>query len=150
MKKLTLLIISLVATLNIYAQNADEIKSEILELSHKKWELMANKDATALKDIFHEQAVFVHMGGYWGTEQELTTIDRGFIHYKHADIQSEEVRIAENSVTLNSALTLTAMVGGREVITPFFVTEVYLKQDGVWKLTVLAFTSRPQMRANQE
>ena len=63
MKKLTLLIISLVATLNIYAQNADEIKSEILELSHKKWELMANKDATALKDIFHEQAVFVHMGG---------------------------------------------------------------------------------------
>lgn len=54
MKKLTLLIISLVATLNMYAQNADEIKSEILELSHKKWELMANKDATALKDIFHE------------------------------------------------------------------------------------------------
>ena len=150
MKKLTLLIISLVATLNIYAQSADEIKSEILELSHKKWELMANKDATALKDIFHEQAVFVHMGGYWGTEQELTTIDRGFIHYKHGDIQSEEVRIAENSVTLNSALTLTAMVGGREVITPFFVTEVYLKQDGVWKLTVLAFTSRPQMRTNQE
>lgn len=150
MKKLTLLIISLVATLNMYAQNADEIKSEIIELSHKKWELMANKDATALKDIFHEQAVFVHMGGYWGTEQELTTIDRGFIHYKHTDIQSEEVRIAENSVTLNSALTLTAMVGGREVITPFFVTEVYLKQNGVWKLTVLAFTSRPQMRTNQE
>ena len=150
MKKLTLLIISLVATLNMYAQNADEIKSEIIELSHKKWELMANKDATALKDIFHEQAVFVHMGGYWGTEQELTTIDRGFIHYKYTDIQSEEVRIAENSVTLNSALTLTAMVGGREVITPFFVTEVYLKQNGVWKLTVLAFTSRPQMRTNQE
>ena len=34
---------------------------------------MAQKDATALKDIFHPNAMFVHMGGYWGTEQELTT-----------------------------------------------------------------------------
>ncbi len=43
------------------------------------------------------------------------------------------------------------MVGGREVITPFFVTEVYIKQpDNTWKLSVLAFTSRPQMPTRQK
>ena len=29
------------------------------------WDLMAAKDADALKEIFHSNAMFVHMGGYW-------------------------------------------------------------------------------------
>ena len=35
------------------------------DLSQKIWDLMAQKDATSLKDIFHPNAMFVHMGGYW-------------------------------------------------------------------------------------
>lgn len=147
MKKLIFCLIALVASVNLYAQSEEQTKKEILDLSHKKWALMAEKNAAELKDIFHEQAVFVHMGGYWGTEQELTTIERGFIHYKQADLEGEEqIRFAENTVTLNSAITLTAIVGGREVITPFFVTEIYVKQAGVWKLSALVFTSRQQAR----
>ncbi len=124
---------------------------KIISLSRDKWTWMADKNVTELAKLFHEEAVFVHMGGYWGTKQELETIERGFIHYKKADIErDEEVKFADNTATLNSAIKLTAVVGGREVITPFFVTEVYIKQaDNSWKLSVLAFTSRPQMPARQ-
>ncbi len=123
----------------------------IIELSRNKWTWMADKNVAELAKLFHQEAVFVHMGGFWGTKQELETIEKGFIHYKKADIErDEEVRFADNTAPLNSAIRLTAMVGGREVITPFFVTEVYIKQtDGSWKLSVLSFTSRPQMPARQ-
>lgn len=62
------------------------------DLSQKIWDLMAQKDATSLKDIFHPNAMFVHMGGYWGTEQELNTIGQGFIFYKQADVYGVDVK----------------------------------------------------------
>ncbi len=143
MKRLALTIIAAFSILCSYAQ---EQAKEIIDLSRQKWEWMANKDVAELSKLFHENAVFVHMGGFWGTKAELNTIEKGFIHYKKAEIErDEEVRFADNTAILNSAIKLTAMVGGNEVITPFFVTEVYNKHNDGWKLTVLAFTSRPQM-----
>ncbi len=127
---------------NINNQTAESI----INLSRNKWNWMSEKNVTELRKLFHENAVFVHMGGFWGTDQELQIIESGMIHYKKANIQAkEEVRFADNTVILNSAIELTAMVGGNEVITPFFVTEVYIAQPtGDWKLSVLSFTSRPQ------
>ena len=119
----------------------------MLKLSHDKWQWMADKNVAELKKLFHENAVFVHMGGYWGTEQELMTIERGFIHYKHAELLSEDVRFAGNTVTVNSTMRLTAVVGGNEVINPFYVTEIYLQEGDGWKMTALVFTSRMEMQA---
>ncbi len=140
-------LVSILAIADGFALTQTEQK-EIVELSRSKWTWMADKNVSELAKLFHENAVFVHMGGFWGTKQELETIEKGYIHYKKADIESDEVvRIADNTATLNSTIKLTAMVAGHEVITPFFVTEVYIKQaDGSWKLSVLAFTSRPQMQ----
>ena len=144
MKKALLTLVATFLFLGTYAQNNAQ---EIIDLSRQKWEWMANKDVKELAQLFHENAVFVHMGGYWGTQAELSTIEKGFIHYKKADIEkAEDVRFADDTAILNSAIKLTAMVGGNEVITPFFVTEVYNKHEDGWKLTVLAFTSRPQMK----
>lgn len=46
------------------------------DLSQQIWDLMAAKDADALKEIFHPNAMFVHMGGYWDCAQELMIIPR--------------------------------------------------------------------------
>jgi hypothetical protein len=35
---------------------------------------------------------------------------------------------------------LVAMVGGNEAINPFMVTEVYIKEDGKWKMGSLTFS----------
>ena len=46
----------------------------ILQLSKDKWRWMANKSVDSLNALFYETAVFVHMGGSWGKNQELNVI----------------------------------------------------------------------------
>jgi hypothetical protein len=122
-----------------FAQNsADE--QEIINLSKNKWQWMSDKNVDLLKNLFHEKAVFVHMGGSWGTEQELNIIKSGGIWYKKADIHEVSVNIIDNTAILLNRIDLLAEVGGNEVTNPFEVTEVYIKQDGSWKLGSLSFT----------
>ena len=75
-----------------------------------------------------------------GKEQEINVIKSGGIWYKKADIHDVTVNIIDNTAVLLNRITLLAVVGGNEVTNPFMVTEVYIKQDGVWKLGSLSFT----------
>lgn len=113
---------------------------EIIQLSKDKWQWMADKDADKLSLLFHEKAVFVHMGGSWGKDREINIIKGGMIHYKKADIHSVSVNIIDSTAILLNRITLLAVVGGNEVTNPFEVTEVYVKQNGTWKLGSLSFT----------
>ena len=113
---------------------------EIINLSKNKWQWMADKNTDALCKLFHEKAVFVHMGGAWGTEQELNIIKSGRIWYKNADIHEVSVNIIDNTAILLNRIDLLAVVGGNEVTNPFEVTEVYIKVKGQWKLGSLSFT----------
>lgn len=115
-------------------------KEEIIKLSKDKWQWMSDKDVEILEDLFHENSVFVHMGGSWGKEREIEIIESGGIHYKKADIQEVSVNIIGNSAILLNRITLLAVVGGNEVTNPFMVTEVYKQEHGGWKLASLSFT----------
>jgi hypothetical protein len=116
------------------------LEQEIIELSKKKWDWMSARNVETLDALFHKKAVFVHMGGSWGKERELEIIKSGGIHYKQADIHEVSVNIIDNTAVLLNRITLLAVVGGNEVINPFMVTEVYVQQEGGWKLASLSFT----------
>jgi hypothetical protein len=122
-----------------FAQNTDT-DQEIINLSKEKWQWMSDKNVDLLKNLFHEKAVFVHMGGSWGTERELSIIESGGIWYKKADIHEVSVNIIDNTAILLNRIDLLAEVGGNEVTNPFMVTEVYIKSEGSWKLGSLSFT----------
>ncbi len=133
------------AEYNLNSINSTGIKNtnaeqEIIQLSKDKWQWMADKEANKLENLFHEKAVFVHMGGSWGKEQEVNIIEGGMIHYKKADIHEVSVNIIGETAILLNRITLLAVVGGNEVTNPFQVTEVYVKQNGAWKLGSLSFT----------
>ena len=115
-------------------------EQEVINLSKDKWQWMADKNADKLADLFLEQAMFVHMGGSWGKEQEVNIIKSGGIWYKKADIHNVTVNIIDNTAILLNRITLLAVVGGNEVTNPFEVTEVYVKENGTWKLGSLSFT----------
>lgn len=115
-------------------------EQDIIQLSKDKWQWMSDKNVDALTKLFHEKAVFVHMGGAWGTEQELNIIKGGGIWYKKTDIHEVSVNIIDNTAILLNRIDLLAQVGGNEVTNPFEVTEVYIKLDGCWKLGSLSFT----------
>jgi hypothetical protein len=117
-----------------------KLEQEVINLSKEKWRWMSERKVDCLDALFHEKAVFVHMGGSWGKEQELEIIKSGGIHYKQADIHEVSVNIIGVTAILLNRITLLAVVGGNEVTNPFVVTEVYVQQDNIWKLASLSFT----------
>jgi hypothetical protein len=116
------------------------LEQEVINLSKEKWRWMAERDVENLDALFHEKAVFVHMGGSWGKEQELDVIKSGGIHYKKTDIHEVSVNIIDTTAILLNRITLLAVVGGNEVTNPFMVTEVYVQQNDTWTLASLSFT----------
>ncbi|RYU91935.1 nuclear transport factor 2 family protein [Mucilaginibacter terrigena] len=116
-------------------------EQEILDLSKTKWQWMADKNVDALKGLFDDKCVFVHMGGSWGKTQELNTIKGGFIWYKKAEVYGASVNIFGNTAILLNDIDLLAVVGGNEVVHAFMVTEVYLKENGKWKMGSLTFST---------
>jgi hypothetical protein len=117
------------------------LEQVLIDLSQQKWHWMSERNVDALSSLFHEDSVFVHMGGTMSRDEELDVIASGAIHYKDVDIQEVSVRMigATTAILLNRIL-LVAVVGGNEVTNPFVVTEVYVRRDASWALGSLSFT----------
>ena len=128
------------ATASPVAAPLTQAQRELLDLSRTKWRWMSERKVDSLAALFHEEAAFVHMGGSWGTTQELEIIRSGGIHYKHAEIFEASVRFIGPAAIVLNRIRLDAVVGGNDVTNPFVVTEVYVRQDGRWKLGSLSFT----------
>jgi hypothetical protein len=117
------------------------LEQEVIDLSKEKWRWMSERKVDSLAALFHEKAVFVHMGGTMSKDEELEVIRSGRIHYKDVDIQEVSVRfIGATTAILLNKIRLVAVVGGNEVTNPFVVTEVYVQQSGTWTLASLSFT----------
>jgi hypothetical protein len=122
------------------AASGTQLEQELIHLSREKWRWMSERNVDTLAVLFHEQAVFVHMGGNMSRDRELEVIRSGGIHYKHAEIQEVSVQIIDATAILLNRIRLDAVVGGNEVTNPFVVTEVYVQQNGTWKLVSMSFT----------
>ena len=137
-KKLVLIAFLLVSVASISAQSTPE--KQLLELSKKKWAWMSEKNTDSLQILFNDKSSFVHMGGTWGKSREIDIIKSGFIWYKKAEVYTASVNLFGNTAILLNEIDLVAVVGGNEVVNPFMVTEVYLKESGRWHLAQLTFS----------
>lgn len=115
-------------------------EQEIIDLSKQKWDWMSDKKVESLDTLFHEKSMFVHMGGSWGKGRELEVIKSGFIWYKKAEVYSVTVNRIGNTAILLNDIDLVAVVGGNTVTNPFMVTEVYIRENGQWKMGSLTFS----------
>jgi len=125
---------------NATAKTFTKEEQAVLDLSKTKWAWMADKNVDSLNVLFKESCVFVHMGGSWGKTQEINTIKGGNIWYKKADVYGASVNIIGNTAIVLNDIDLLAAVGGNEVIHAFMVTEVYVKENGAWKMGSLTFS----------
>ena len=123
----------------VSAQTAND-EQQVINLSKTKWQWMADKNVDSLSVLFEEKAMFVHMGGSWGKANEINVIKSGNIWYKKAVVYSASVNFFGNTAILLNDIDLVAVVGGNEVTNPFMVTEVYIKEDGRWKMGSLTFS----------
>jgi len=115
-------------------------QQHIINLSKQKWNWMSDKNVDSLNVLFDDKSMFIHMGGSWGKTQELSTIKSGGIWYKKAEVYEVIVNIIGNTAILLNDIDLVAEVGGNTVTNPFMVTEVYVKQNGKWKMGSLTFS----------
>ncbi len=115
-------------------------EQELINLSKEKWRWMSERKVDSLSALFHDEAVFVHMGATMSKSQELDVIRSGGIQYKNVEIQEASVRLIGTTAIVLNGIRLVAVVGGNEVINPFVVTEVYVRQGNAWKLASLSFT----------
>ena len=116
------------------------VEQELINLSKQKWQWMSERKVDSLDALFHEKAVFVHMGATMTKTQELDVIKSGTIQYKTVEIQEASVRFIDKTAVLLNKVRLVAVVGGNEVTNPFMVTEIYVQLSGTWKLASLSFT----------
>jgi hypothetical protein len=54
--------------------SSTKAEQEIMNLSKEKWRWMSERKVDSLAALFHEEAVFVHMGGTMSRNQELEVI----------------------------------------------------------------------------
>ncbi len=140
-----------IETIKTATNNTPE-QQEIINLSKQKWQWMENKNGDSLDALFDDSCMFVHMGGSWGKTQEVNIIKSGGIWYKKAEVYSVSVKTFGNTAILLNDIDLLAVVGGNEVTHAFMVTEVYIKENGKWKMAQLTFSQllRPvKMKTNQ-
>ena len=128
------------STSDAVKQQSSTAEQELINLSREKWRWMSERKVDSLDALFHEKAVFVHMGATMTKTQELEVIKSGGIQYKTVEIQEASVRFIDKTAVLLNKIRLVAVVGGNEVTNPFMVTEVYVQQSGTWKLASLSFT----------
>lgn len=122
------------------AARGTNAEQEVLNLSKTKWRWMSERQVDSLATLFDDQAVFIHMSRTMSKTQELDVIRSGGIHYKHAEIFESSVRFIGTTAIVLHRIRLDAVVGGNEVSNPFTVTEVYVQQNGKWRLGSLSFT----------
>jgi hypothetical protein len=121
-------------------KNPTPEQQEVMNLSKQKWQWMSDENVDSLGVLFDDKSMFIHMGGSWGKEQEINTIKSGGIWYKKAEVYAVIVNMFGNTAILLNDIDLVAEVGGREVTNPFMVTEVYIKENGKWKMGSLTFS----------
>src|SRR5881394_466882 len=85
-------LVALAAVVPSSAAQGSARDQEIVTLSKTKWRWMSERKVDSLAALFHDEAVFVHMGGTMSKTQELDVIRGGMIQYKTAEIQEASVR----------------------------------------------------------
>jgi len=147
MKRILTALLFTITSVNVMAQDQSIFtvgekaeKDELKSLSAKKWTWMSDKNTDELNTLFHDKSMFVHMGGSWDKQRELDVIKSGGIWYKKAEVYSVTLNVIGNTAILLNDIDLEAVVGGNTVVNPFMVTEVYVKENGEWKMGSLTFS----------
>jgi autonomous glycyl radical cofactor GrcA len=117
---------------------------QLLALSQEKWDRMSAKDVAWLGDLFHAEAIFVHMGATFTKAEELDVIETGRIHYREVEIEETSVRVIDTTGIVLTTLVMHSVVDGNEVTNPFAVAETYVADresaGSGWRLAAMSFT----------
>lgn len=118
-------------------------EKDVLALSQRKWQEMTAHNVDWLGDLFHNEAVIVHMGATHSKQQELDAISSGSMQYQEVDVHETTARSFSGTVLVWTKFDLSIIVNGNASTSPFVTTEVFVRGIGDepdWLLASLSFT----------
>jgi len=150
MKAICLLIVMLSTTI-VLAQNKEEALKKIIEQQELDWN---KNDMKSFSQAFSEDAVLINfLGMYWKGKQEIIT---QFSHINECCIKPTAVKLdwidakflSENAAYAHIKETLTAkedyaVPGGvvkKGTVNTKFITAFFEKQNNSWKITTMQVT----------
>jgi len=150
MKAICLLIVML-STTTVLAQNKEEALKKIIEQQELDWN---KNDMKSFSQAFSDDAVLINfLGMYWKGKQEIIT---QFFHINECCIKPTAVKLdwidakflSENAAYAHIKETLTAkedyaVPGGvvkKGTVNTKFITAVFEKQNSSWKITTMQVT----------
>jgi ketosteroid isomerase-like protein len=116
--------------------DVEQIKAEVLKIEEENTQAVARGDLATVDRIYSDELSFTARGELLTKAQVLDNLRSGTFDNKvpiHKDIK---VHVFGDTVVLTGYSTSIVHYKGKETHGPRWFTNVYVKQDGQWKLVV--------------
>ena len=126
----------------VYAADVPITQDELVRRTQELYDAVVPGNQAPWKKYFADDCIFADEKGRVFDKPKLvgdiTPLPSGYSGT--IKIENAQSRIIGNTAILLNDIDLVAEVGGREVTNPFMVTEVYVKENGKWKMGSLTFS----------
>lgn len=118
-----------------------EEERQVLDASQQFWAAMEAADEAGMRRVAHPNCTFVHIGMTCKLDEEILAYASGMFQPTEIVFHGQSVeRYGDTAVVLTDC-DYSLRLGGRNTTHHFAVTEVYVEQDGQWKLVQFSFTA---------
>ena len=117
------------------------MKDKVLKLSQTFWAGLEKADTAVMRSVCDEKCFFVHIGGNADLDREMEFFDKKVFQPTDIVLHSQEVRLFKDTAVVISDVDYGLLLGGQPTTHHFTTTEVFLRQNDVWKMIQFTFTA---------
>lgn len=122
-----------------------KIEQRIRLLARQGKEATLKGDASWIeRNTTSDYVAVLAVGGMLPRERMVAERKSGDFKYESIDVVDQRVRTYGTTAILNETADIKAASNGRDISAQYYVTQVWVKQDGSWKLANLQSTRAQQ------
>jgi hypothetical protein len=139
-----LVLIAVLAALAVPSARAGEAEKAVLDAQDRRFALTAGGDLDELEKMLTEDMNYTHShSGVDTRAQFLATLRSGKVRYLSIEPEERAVRVYGSTAVVQGVAHLLVKVEERDVDVRLRFTELYVEQDGAWKMALWHSTRVP-------
>lgn len=111
-----------------------DAEEQVVEQQVRFWDLMVMGDTKSLQSFFYPNVIFVGGEGYTTAEHVINALNSGKTEYKKVNIYNMEIRFCGREAMVYTTLSVLSKEDGKRVVTPLYVTSLFIQNKGEWQL----------------
>jgi ketosteroid isomerase-like protein len=117
------------------SQNSSATQREISQLESRRLQAMVQVDAAVLDRILADDLVYTHTTGWVDTKAEfLAHLKSRELEYQSIHLEEAQVRVYGNAAVVTGRATMRVKSKRQELLLPLRFTDVYVIEDGRWRM----------------